>query len=194
MQNDLSNILIHEITENALTLCSNVRVVWDSIMMKCLIVVSILLLQLTCTNHDTPSCPNFYLEDVDGNPVVLHQLLTQGPVFICTWALWAKMCIKELDALNLYYDELDSMGLQLLAISQDAERNIPDVKPFAESHGWKFRIVLDPDNAVRDSFDIVALPTCFAIDQDGDITFTHIGYTVGDEIMIVDTLRVLYGK
>jgi peroxiredoxin len=154
----------------------------------------LVIILLTCTKHDTPSCPNFYLEDVDGNPVELHSLLADGPVFICIWALWANVAIDELDALNPYYEELDSIGLQLLAISQDKESSIPYVKPFAEDHGWKFRIVLDPDKTVVDSFNIVGLPTCFAINQEGDIPFTHMGYKSGDETMIVDTLRVLYGN
>jgi len=163
-------------------------------MVKSFIATASLLALLICTKHDKPSCPNFYLEDVDGNPVVLHSLLADGPVFMCIWALWATVSIKELDALNPYYDELASMGLQLLAISQDAERNIPDVQPFAESHGWKFRIVLDPDNVVRDLFDLVALPTCFAINQEGDIVFSYIGYNTGDDSIIVDTLHALFDK
>lgn len=163
-----------------------------SVLAKFFVVTASLLLLLTCAKRNKPSCPNFYLVDVDGNPVVLHSLLANGPVFMCVWALWCMPSIQELDALNPYYDELASTGLQLLAISQDAERNIPAVKPFVESHGWKFRIVLDPDNVVRDLFDLVALPTCFAINREGDIVFSYIGYKSGDDSIIVDTLRALF--
>ncbi len=156
------------------------------------IVICVFIL-LTCALKHEYDVPNLHLEDVDGNPVILHELLDDGPVFICLWALWCKMCIMELDALKPYYAEIDSMGIHFLAISQDRERSIPQVKPFAMSHNWEYLIVLDPDNIVRDSFDIYAMPTCFAINQKGDIVFTHMGYKPGDEVIIVDSLRYLFG-
>lgn len=156
------------------------------------IVICVFIL-LTCASKHEYDVPNLHLEDVDGNPVILHELLDDGPVFICLWALWCKMCIMELDALKPYYAEIDSMGIHFLAISQDRERSIPQVKPFAMSHDWEYLIVLDPDNIVRDSFDIYAMPTCFAIDQKSDIVFTYMGYKSGDEVIIVDTLRYLFG-
>jgi hypothetical protein len=73
------------------------------------------------------------------------------------------MSIKEIDALNVYYEEFRDMGLHVLAISQDRERSIPYVKPFVIEQ------------------------------QDGSIVVTHLGYKPGDEVTIVDTLRYLFG-
>lgn len=143
---------------------------------------------------DLPDAPDFTLEDIDGNTVCLDSLLTKGPVFMSFWALWCKMCIKELDALKPYFDEFDSLGVNLLAISQDKARAVPKVKPFALSHKWKYVVVLDPDNIMRDLYHVQAMPTSFIINQDKKIVFTHMGYKPGDEEIIIEKMRDLFNQ
>ena len=137
------------------------------------------------------SAPGFTLEDVDGNIVNLDSLLAKGPVLMSFWALWCKMCIKELDALRPYAAEFDSMNITLLAISQDKTRSVPKVKPFATSHKWTYQVVLDPDNTMRELYNVQAMPTFFIIDQNKQIAFTHQGYKPGDEEAIVAKVREL---
>ena len=156
------------------------------------IVICILII-LTCTSYEY-SVPDLHLYDVDSNLVSLHDLIDAEPVFISIWALWGTICICELDALRPYYAEIDSMGVHFLAISQDRESSIPFVKPFVIEHEWEYIVLIDPDNITRDSFDIYAMPTCFAIDEKGDIVFTYLGFKPGDELIIMDTLRYLFGN
>ena len=129
-------------------------------------------------SDELADAPDFTLEDIDGNTVCLDSLLTKGPVFMSFWALWCKMCIKELDALKPYFDEFDSLGVNLLAISQDKARAVPKVKPYALSHKWKYIVVLDPDNIMRDLYHVQAMPTSFIINQDKKIVFTHMGWRI----------------
>ena len=136
--------------------------------------------------------PDFTLEDVDGNTVCLDSLLADGPVFMSFWALWCKMCIKELDALKPYYDEFDSMGINLLAISVDKARSVPNVKPFAKSHKWKYVIVMDSEDILRDLYNVQAMPSSVIINQDKQIVFTHMGYKPGDEEILIKTMRKLF--
>ncbi len=157
-------------------------------------VITLSLLFLTilyAQEKELPTAPDFTLQDVDGNTVCLDSLLKKGPVFMSFWALWCKMCIKELDALKPYYDEFDSLGLQMLAISQDKARAVPKVKPFALSHKWKYVVVLDPDNIMRDLYNVQAMPTSFIINQDKKMVFVHQGYKPGDEEIIVKKVRCL---
>lgn len=136
--------------------------------------------------------PNFTLEDVDGNVVNLDSLLTRGPVLLSFWALWCKMCIKELDALKPYAEEFDSLNITLLAISQDKTRSVPKVKPFATSHKWTYQVVLDPENTMRELYNVQAMPTFFIINKNKQIVFAHQGYKPGDEEVIIAKIRELY--
>jgi len=157
------------------------------------VAVTCVLIVSTCSIEDNHArAANFFLFDIDSNPVVLDSLLSTGPVVMCLWALWAKISIRELDELNVYHDEFSTMRLRVLAISQDRERSIPNVELFVEEHQWKYIVVLDPDNIIRKLYDVLALPTTYVIDQNGNIVFTHLGYKPGDELYIVDTLRYLF--
>lgn len=135
------------------------------------------------------AAPGFTLEDVNGNVVNLDSLLTKGPVLVSFWALWCKMCIKELDALRPFAEEFDSRNITLLAISQDKARSVPKVKPFATSHKWTYSVVLDPENMMRELYNVQAMPTFFIIDQNKQIVFTHQGYKPGDEEVIIAKVR-----
>ncbi|MBE0432545.1 TlpA family protein disulfide reductase [candidate division WOR-3 bacterium] len=163
-------------------------------MKKFALLLILLMLAAYAQDAKLAEAPGFTLEDADGNIVDLDSLLTTGPVMMSFWALWCKMCIKELDALKPYAPEFDSLNIILLAISQDKARSVPKVKPFATSHKWPYRIVLDPENMMRRLYNVQAMPTFFIIDQNKKIVFTHQGYKPGDEDKIVAKVRELYEK
>jgi peroxiredoxin len=161
-------------------------------MKKWILLLILPLVFVSADEGEQPGAPGFTLEDIDGNTVNLDSLLADGPVFLSFWALWCTMCIKELDALKPFYDEFDSLGVNMLAISVDKSRQVPKVKPFALSHKWKYVIVLDPDDILRDLYHVQAMPSSFIINQDKKIVFKHMGYKPGDEDIIVETIRELY--
>ncbi|MEO0082964.1 MAG: TlpA disulfide reductase family protein [candidate division WOR-3 bacterium] len=138
--------------------------------------------------------PSFKLYDVQGNLVILDSLVKKGPVIMSFWALWCKMCIKELDALKPYYPEIESLGCSFLAISQDKAKSKNEVKSFAAGHKWQYQIVLDPDNILRKSYNVQVMPTFFIVSQDKKIVFVHQGYKPGDEKKIIQTIRELTKK
>ncbi len=158
----------------------------------------VLIFMFIACNHNDPqyAAPDFTLPDVYGNQVNLYSLLDQGPVVFVPWALWCKMTIKELDALKPYEDTLHLMRIHILAVSQDKSKSVPKVLPFAISHDWvcHYRILLDTANVIRDLYDIQAMPSTIAIDMSGDIVYRHEGYKTGDEVIIIDTLKALFGE
>lgn len=138
--------------------------------------------------------PSFTLTDVNGKPVVLDSLVKKGPVIMSFWALWCKMCIKELDALKPYYSEIESLGVNFLAVSQDKAKSKDEVKSFAAGHKWLYQVVLDPDNKLRKSYNVQLMPSLFIIDQNKKIVFTHQGYKPGDEKKLIDKIREIFKK
>lgn len=105
------------------------------------------------------------------------------------------MSIEELDALLLYGDTLHSIRVTVFAISQDGSQYASQVTDTAFEHDWvyEYEILLDTANIIRDLYDIQAMPSTIAIDMSGDIVYRHEGYKTGDEIIIVDTLKAIFG-
>lgn len=138
--------------------------------------------------------PSFSLNDVNGKAVILDSLVKKGPVIMSFWALWCKMCIKELDALKPYYPEIESLGVSFLAISQDKAKAKNEVKSFAAGRKWKYTVVLDPDNKLRKLYNVQVMPSLFIVDSNKKIVFSHQGYKPGDEKKIMEKTRELVNK
>lgn len=161
--------------------------------MKRLLLILIIPLIIFAEEKTTAlkTAPKYTLNDVNGNTVILDSLVKKGPVIMSFWALWCKMCIKELDALKPYYAEIESSGCNFLAISQDKAKSKADVKSFAAGHKWQYQVVLDPENKLRTSYSVQVMPTFFIISKDQKIVFTHQGYKPGDEKKIMEKIREL---
>lgn len=158
-------------------------------------IIGILLLCVIAYAGDEEAvAPDFELFDIDDNVLSLDSLVARGPLLMAFWSLSCKMCIKELDAMRPFFDEMDSLNVTILAVSQDKARSIPKVKPFVSSHNWHYTVVLDPENMMRDLYHVQAMPTSFIIDENKNIIFTHQGYKPGDEELIVNTIRGLFSE
>lgn len=157
----------------------------------------LLLAFLSCHNHSQYEAPDFTLPDVYGNRVRLYDHLDHGPVVIITWALWCKMCIKEVDAICPYSEELRSeMGIYIFAISQDRIGREKEVHDFSIDRHWipNCLVLIDTARIIMDLYDIQAMPTLIAIGQNGDIAYRREGYMPGYEVEIIDTLKTLFGE
>ncbi|MEO0117143.1 MAG: TlpA disulfide reductase family protein [candidate division WOR-3 bacterium] len=137
---------------------------------------------------------SFSLPNLEKKKICLDSCLAQGPVFISFWALWCKACIEELDAFKPVYDEFETLGLQVLAISEDGPQAQGKIKPFVKSRKWRYQVLLDPTNKVKDLYGVKAMPTSFLIDKNGDIIYQHTGYKKGDEKKIQEKIRELLMK
>lgn len=137
---------------------------------------------------------SFSLPNLEKKKICLDSCLGKGPVFISFWALWCKACIEELDAFKPVYDEFETLGLQVLAISEDGPQAQGKIKPFVKSRKWRYQVLLDPTNKVKDLYGVKAMPTSFLIDKNGDIIYQHTGYKKGDEKKIQEKIKELLRK
>lgn len=127
---------------------------------------------------------NFRLEDIEGNTVELSTMIGQGPILITFWATWCKPCLEEMVEYNKIYKEFSQKGFVLLAISTDSERSVAKVKPFVKSRNYSFPILLDINSDVARKYYAQVNPYSVLIDKNGNIIYTHFGYTKGDELIV----------
>ena len=125
--------------------------------------------------------PDFTLPDLDGGKFKLYEQLKQGPILINFWATWCKSCLQELPALDQICQTYSKEGLQVVAISIDNSKTKAKVKPFANSSGFKFTVLLDTDLEVRKLFGGTSTPFSVLISPTGEIVYQHLGYVPGDE-------------
>ncbi len=115
---------------------------------------------------NTPA-PAFRLLDLDG---VGHSLPEyQGKVvFLNFWATWCGPCKVEMPAMESLYQEFQSQGLAMLAVSVD-QQGAAVTRPFKEAMGLSFPILHDSDYQVGLTYGARTLPMTYVIDRKGII-------------------------
>ena len=111
--------------------------------------------------------PAFRLMDLDG---MFHSLAEhQGKVvFLNFWATWCGPCKVEMPAMEALYQDFQSQGLEILAVSVDQQGAVV-TRPFKEAMGLSFPILHDSNYQVGLSYGARTLPMTYIIDRKGII-------------------------
>jgi peroxiredoxin len=117
---------------------------------------------------------NFKLEKLDGTTVSL-QSLRGKVVFLNVWATWCEPCRQEMPSMETLYDDFKSnKDFVMLAVSQDTKGRAV-VAPYVAKNGYRFTILLDPENKIGETYDVSGVPETFIIDRKGQIVAHHMG-------------------
>ncbi len=111
--------------------------------------------------------PVFRLMDLDGTAHSLSQY--QGKVvFLNFWATWCGPCKVEMPAMEALYQDFQSQGMEILAVSVDQQGAVV-TRPFQEAMGLSFPILHDSDYQVGLTYGARTLPMTYVIDRKGVI-------------------------
>ncbi|MCX6272995.1 MAG: TlpA disulfide reductase family protein [Bacteroidetes bacterium] len=107
------------------------------------------------------------------------------PVILCFWKTCCKPPENLLAALAEVYEEWkEKTGVKIFAISVDDARSSSRVQSFAESKGWEFELLLDPNSDFKRAMNVNALPHVFLLNGKGQIVWQKILYEPGMEAEI----------
>ncbi len=113
---------------------------------------------------------DFILLDLENKEASLSNLKGRS-VVLFFWTTWCPFCRKELKELNGMHADLKRDGIELLAI--DIGEPLDKVANFVKSSNLAFRVLLDKDMAVAESYGILGVPTYILIDKRGYIVFEN---------------------
>lgn len=135
--------------------------------------------------------PSTQLKTLKGKVVDTATLNNDGkPMIIAFFAGWCKPCLRELNAINEYYDDWrEETGVKLVAISIDEADKITNVRKTVNSNNWDYEVLLDPNSDFKRALGIQNIPHMLIIDGQGKIVENRSGYTDGSENHIIKKLR-----
>jgi peroxiredoxin len=108
--------------------------------------------------------PHFELAALSGETMRLSQFRGQ-PVLLSIGATWCPDCRKEAPLLQ----QLHETHPELTILMVDSKESVAVIQSFADEFGITHPILLDPDGAVADLYQVFAIPTELFIDADGII-------------------------
>ena len=133
--------------------------------------------------------PDVKVETAQGKVVSVRELLTGKPVIISYWSISCKPCIQELNAINDALAEWrEEADLDVIAVSVDDARLKASAKAIASSRGWEFICVYDENQDLKRAMNVSLTPQSFVVNAEGNIIYSHSGYTPGSEQVLFDKI------
>lgn len=115
--------------------------------------------------------PDFERTAMDGSMLRLSSY--QGRVVVLNfWATWCTPCRVEIPEFIKMQEEMD--GVQFIGVSLDDE-GFEVVRPYAESMGINYPLVIGDDSLAADFGGVMGLPTSYVIDGEGRIRQRFVG-------------------
>jgi thiol-disulfide isomerase/thioredoxin len=132
--------------------------------------------------------PDFSIKNMDGTTVTPSNL--KGKVVIIDfWAVWCEPCRVSLPffqkAYNKYKDNKNVIFFDINTLERLEENERSSfIKSFINSNNYTFSILMDePELNLAARLGVKSLPTKFAIDPNGNIQFSSIGFYGEDEML-----------
>lgn len=114
--------------------------------------------------------PDFDLKTLAGDKVKLSDLKGKK-VMLNFWATWCPPCKAEMPAMEEFHKEAGD-DVVILAVNIDPHL---DVKAFIDENGITFPILLDEEDKVNETYQVLSIPTTYFIDTKGNIGNKYIG-------------------
>jgi peroxiredoxin len=132
------------------------------------------------------SRPEFVLSGLAGERIDLSQRRGQI-VLVHFFATWCEPCREELPALRRLAERFAGVSVIAISVGEPELR----VRRFAETAGTNFPILLDGDQAVARSWQVVNLPTTYLLDRDLNPAFVAESGVAWDALDLAEFLEQL---
>lgn len=133
--------------------------------------------------------PDLYLYDMNNQFQSLSEMSGEKLTVIDFWATWCKPCLLSIPELIKLNDEFKDKGVNFVGINIDSPRNQSKIKPFSNSSGINYPVLLDPDQEAMKEMNVVFVPTLLIYNQKGEMVFSHEGFKPGDQDAIRDAIN-----
>lgn len=134
--------------------------------------------------------PSIDVKTLDGKTVNIQDYIEKDKITVISfWATWCSPCKRELDAImEVYPDWQEEYNVNLLAVTIDDARSLAKVPAMVETKGWEYTVLADVKRELQKALNFQTVPQTFLIDKNGQIIYSHAGYSPGDEFELEDKI------
>ena len=97
----------------------------------------------------------------------------RGKVLILDfWASWCVPCRRSFPWMNEMQEKYGGQGLVIVGVNMDADA--AEAQTFLKEFSVDFRIIEDAKGELAKKFDVIAMPSSYVIDRNGDVVARHL--------------------
>ena len=120
------------------------------------------------------AAPAAALQDLDGRPVDLAQLVGRKPVLLEFWATWCPLCAGLMSKIQAAHEEFgDRVDIVQIAVAVNETRG--SVQRHAEEHHYPFRFLWDATGAAVRAYQAPTTSYVVVINAAGKVVYTGTG-------------------
>ena len=137
--------------------------------------------------------PDVKVENQEGKVISIREVVDGTPMIISFWSTTCKPCIMELNAINnALPDWLEEVDMKVVAVSVDDARTVSRARAMTQGQGWDdYTCVYDKNQYLKRAMNVSLTPHTFIVDGQGNIVYSHSGYTPGSEEELFEKIKGL---
>jgi len=135
-----------------------------------------------------PPAPTLALQDTEGKHYDLNE--HHGKVIVLNfWATWCPPCVEEIPSLGRLQKAFSEE--ELLVWSVNIGENKKDIDTFLSMVPADFPVLLNPEGDTVKQWQVIAFPTTFIIDRQGNIKLAYFGGLEWDNPTVINQLQAV---
>jgi thiol-disulfide isomerase/thioredoxin len=118
--------------------------------------------------------PAVTIEDLQGKPVALHELVRGKPAVIEFWATWCEQCEAlqpEIDRVQARYGQ----RVQVVAVAVGVAQTVRRVQQHVTEHKISYPVLWDGRGQAVRAFDAATTAIIVIVDAQGKVAYTGVG-------------------
>ena len=135
------------------------------------------------------AAPDVTVEDLDGNPVSLDELVAGRPALLEFWATWCPLCEElqpQLDRLRAEHGD----ALAIVAVGVAVNQNPRRIRRHLEHHDPGYPHLYDAKGEAVRAYQAATTSIVVILDAEGKVAYTGVG---ADQDLVAAVERVLGG-
>ena len=97
-------------------------------------------------------------------------------VLVDFWASWCEPCRRSFPWMNSMQHKYEKDGLVIVAVNVD--NDFAAAQRFLKENPANFQVHYDDDKSLARRFEVVAMPSSFLLDANGQLVASHLGFKV----------------
>lgn len=130
------------------------------------------------SNSAGSSAVDVQLEEMDGSPTSIGDVIGERPLLVSLWAVWCQPCRRELPELQKI--ALSDNGVDVLAVNvgDDPQR----ITQYLTEMSLDLPVSIDPLGDLLTALDVSTVPATVLFGPSGSILWSHLGAVSADQV------------